>query len=1194
MATIKNTVKTNFETQGAQKTVKATGQVTKAETRLGQATASAGRQFSAQAQGLGGLVSAYAGAAANIFAITQAFSALSRAAQAEQTIQGTRTLAAQIGESGDEIIAKVQEITRGQLSIAEASQNVNIALSAGFNTDQIDRLTNVALKASIALGRNLPDAYTRLTRGTAKIEPEILDELGIFIRLDKAVEVYADKVGKAAGSLTQFERSQAFLNAALDQGESKFSAIDPTIEGSVASFERLGSKITDLGQKFGSLLAITLVPFADFLSGNFLNTLSAFGILAGVVFAKLGTVVREGIGTATAGIERFGSVLSEKYANANKKAEAATNSLAGRLGQLDLRTIKGSRKQQEYVKGLIRFAKENRLTTGEALKLQKALLTQDQTNRAVQRSLAALNAQLDGTSKFALRAAKAFGVLSAAARITGKALNGILRFAGIFGLVISGLQLVSSAIAKIFGIDLLKEFGDTIQSGLNNLGNYFNAIKTSGEAANRAILKITDSMGKLEEIRARFEGQTFGGFLGMGETGVQEQMGKVQQEMDKLMGEKFSVGLVQAMVDRGDARTFEEALVKRALHTLTVTTTLTSEEAKKLANDADIMAILIAGADGTVAKVRAKLREMFKIIQLETGTSGLLVEEAIKVDPKKAAFTLNKRFQETFEEVQKQFKAGGVVDFTTLIGIDEATASPQIGSAIGQLSEFFKAAETGSLSASNAAQRVEGLRKILANLVGSGGELDIGANAAFIEFFKQFLIAADDTAKFTAAVELLNKAFEATFGSAIKAGRALGRFIDPNTLATGVKLVFRENEIRRNNLKILTQTAKTLGDSDAAADLRKKALDAIVGSYVKIGKAVDKIEKSLDKQERKLRNQIAILEKQASLQDAQATLKERQALNKENDEILKSQLASTKRLNDISKAQLDLEKARNNAAKQNANIKENAINREIKALERAQELEERRINKQRDANIQRLNLTQTMQGALPGFFTEKQGRGLEIAITQESIAALKAVIENQEQNFKKFEEKQEEIAKVRREAAILEFENTKASIESQQSLLAFQTVDLAEQKARAEERKKEIVKERELQNAVLIAQENLAQRQIDARQEEAFAQLELQKLNMDLLAEEAKVLEAHPQAMAKVLEAHIDAERQIRGLGPMSDKEREGFKAGGAADSLFEAIKKAQGRIGQAGDDFNPASGLFAAQGRVGLLQREAAQKRTR
>ena len=164
--TTKVKIKVEAETAKATKGIESIG---RAQTRLGQASASAGRQFSSQASGLGGLVSAYAGAAANIFAITMAFSALSRAAQAEQTIQGTRTLAATIGESGDQIIAKVQEITRGQLSIGEAAQNANIALSAGFNTDQFERLTSVALKASIALGRNLPDALTRLTRGTAKI-----------------------------------------------------------------------------------------------------------------------------------------------------------------------------------------------------------------------------------------------------------------------------------------------------------------------------------------------------------------------------------------------------------------------------------------------------------------------------------------------------------------------------------------------------------------------------------------------------------------------------------------------------------------------------------------------------------------------------------------------------------------------------------------------------------------------------------------------------------------------------------------------------------------------------------------------------------------------------------------------------------------------------------------------------------------
>ena len=412
MATIKNTVKTNFETQGAQKTVKATGQVTKAETRLGQATASAGRQFSAQAQGLGGLVSAYAGAAANIFAITQAFSALSRAAQAEQTIQGTRALASEFGLAGDEIIAKVQEITRGQLSIAEAAQNTNIALSAGFNTDQIDRLTNVALKASIALGRNLTDAQQRLLRGTAKIEPELLDELGIFVRLDTAVQKYADQTGKTASTLTQFEKSQAFLNATLEQAESKFSAIDPSLESSVASFERLGAKISDLGQKFGALLAVTLVPFADFLSGNFFNTLSAFGVLAGIVFAKLGTVVREGIGSATTSIERFGDSLSARFAKNSERADRAATRLTTTLTKLDLRTIKGTRSQQEQTKELIRLARAGTLTTSELQKLNVALQRQDQLNPLVVRSLRNIRIQLAGVGATARIAAGAFGFLA--------------------------------------------------------------------------------------------------------------------------------------------------------------------------------------------------------------------------------------------------------------------------------------------------------------------------------------------------------------------------------------------------------------------------------------------------------------------------------------------------------------------------------------------------------------------------------------------------------------------------------------------------------------------------------------------------------------------------------------------------------------------------------------------------------------
>jgi hypothetical protein len=80
---IKQTVQTDFKTTGAGKVEKDTNRIGKAQTRLGQASASSGRQFSAQAAGLGGVVGVYAAAAANIFALTAAFTALNRAAQFE-------------------------------------------------------------------------------------------------------------------------------------------------------------------------------------------------------------------------------------------------------------------------------------------------------------------------------------------------------------------------------------------------------------------------------------------------------------------------------------------------------------------------------------------------------------------------------------------------------------------------------------------------------------------------------------------------------------------------------------------------------------------------------------------------------------------------------------------------------------------------------------------------------------------------------------------------------------------------------------------------------------------------------------------------------------------------------------------------------------------------------------------------------
>ena len=68
----------------------------------------------------------------------------------------------------------------------DASRAAAIGTSAGLSPEQLNRLGKAAKNASIALGRDLSDSFDRLVRGVVKAEPEVLDELGITLRLEDA------------------------------------------------------------------------------------------------------------------------------------------------------------------------------------------------------------------------------------------------------------------------------------------------------------------------------------------------------------------------------------------------------------------------------------------------------------------------------------------------------------------------------------------------------------------------------------------------------------------------------------------------------------------------------------------------------------------------------------------------------------------------------------------------------------------------------------------------------------------------------------------------------------------------------------------------------------------------------------------------------------------------------------------------
>jgi hypothetical protein len=244
-------------------------------------TGASARDFANQSQGLGGLVRLYATYAANVFAVGAAFTALKNAADTTNLIKGLDTLGAASGQNLGSLSKRLVEVTNGAVSMREAMEATAKASSAGMSSKDIERLGLVAKNASLALGVAMPDALSRISRGIVKLEPELLDELGLFTKIGPATEKYALELGKSVSSLTDFERRQAFANAVLTEGEKKFGAL---AEAAANPYDKLLSSLKNILQSGGELINKVLTPIIGLLA-NSPTALAA--VLAGIGYVLL-------------------------------------------------------------------------------------------------------------------------------------------------------------------------------------------------------------------------------------------------------------------------------------------------------------------------------------------------------------------------------------------------------------------------------------------------------------------------------------------------------------------------------------------------------------------------------------------------------------------------------------------------------------------------------------------------------------------------------------------------------------------------------------------------------------------------------------------------------------------------------------------------------------------------------------------
>ena len=300
--------------QEAEKTAKSTDKATKAsgnfsrgQKGVAQAGMNGTKAFSKMRSEIGGggsgLVGAYAGLAANVFALTAAFGALSRASRANQLEEGLIALGQSSGLAMRTLSTGLVEATGHAVSLEEAMRSTAMITSAGIDAGSIEKFGKVARGAATALGRDVNDAISRLTRGITKLEPELLDELGIMVRLDEASKTYADSVGKSVSDLTRYEKSQAFLNATLEEGERKFGAL---AEVDVNVFDKLSASLANLLKGGLGGLSSLIEPIVGYLASSpmaLVGVLAAFAsTIAGAVVGSLSEMAETAANATTATI----------------------------------------------------------------------------------------------------------------------------------------------------------------------------------------------------------------------------------------------------------------------------------------------------------------------------------------------------------------------------------------------------------------------------------------------------------------------------------------------------------------------------------------------------------------------------------------------------------------------------------------------------------------------------------------------------------------------------------------------------------------------------------------------------------------------------------------------------------------------------------------------------------------------------
>ena len=212
------------------------------------------------------------------------------------------------------LLNDLQDATNNEVAALDLMRVANVGLMAEMTPDQLVDVAAASEQLAEVMGVDVTKAFSDLVTGIARASPRILDNLGIFVRGEQAVEDYADELGIAVDEMDRVDKQTAVMNIALDKAAEIQDVVGDSSSDLGDKVNQARASFNDMTNSLGAALApaflgITeivnnyVIPAVEDIIGvvekfvTFLDSVGFFKILDAI-----GGILGQGISNIISGI----------------------------------------------------------------------------------------------------------------------------------------------------------------------------------------------------------------------------------------------------------------------------------------------------------------------------------------------------------------------------------------------------------------------------------------------------------------------------------------------------------------------------------------------------------------------------------------------------------------------------------------------------------------------------------------------------------------------------------------------------------------------------------------------------------------------------------------------------------------------------------------------------------------------------